>query len=185
MDGFNFVFSLFGLLLGLSLVEVLSGLIRLFQARGTVRIGWLTPMLGLIVMLDLTTFWSVAWYFRDRIHPALLTLVIGLLVSSIYYFGASLVTPRQVVAGTDLDEHYLSHRREVLGAVIAANVVVVCSIIGFIQFLSLREIFMSNMFVVPMVAAILSRRRDVNLAALTVTLSVYAFFIIGAAWGRG
>lgn len=30
-------------------------------------------MLGLIAMLDLTSFWSIAWVFRDSIPPTLLT----------------------------------------------------------------------------------------------------------------
>jgi hypothetical protein len=33
MSAFEFVFSLFGLLLGFSLVEVLSGLVRTFKLR--------------------------------------------------------------------------------------------------------------------------------------------------------
>ena len=185
MSAFEFVFSLFGLLLGLSLAEVLGGLVRVVQARGSIRVGWLTPMLGLIVMLDLTTFWSVAWVLRDRLPPALLTLVVGLLVSGIYYVAASLVVPREVTVGVDLDDYYMAHRREVLGAVIAANLVVVASIASFVQRIPLGEAAVGELFIVPMAVAIVSGRKWVNLAALAITLTIYGFYIVGVGWARG
>ena len=43
MDAFNFVFSLFGLLLGLALAEVLGGFGTAMDSRRELRIGWLTP----------------------------------------------------------------------------------------------------------------------------------------------
>lgn len=61
MSNFDFVFTLFGLLLGLSLAEVLGGFGRALQKRRKVRIGWLTPLLGLVVLLDVSSFWLVAW----------------------------------------------------------------------------------------------------------------------------
>ena len=60
MSNFEFVFSLFGLLLGLALAEVLGGLGTAIQSRRKVRIGWLTPLLGLVIALDLTSFWTIA-----------------------------------------------------------------------------------------------------------------------------
>src|SRR5438045_635272 len=75
---FDFVFSLFGLLLGLSLAEVLGGLARTLKQRKVVRLGWLTPLLGLLVMVDLASSWALAWSLRDSIPANFLTLVIGL-----------------------------------------------------------------------------------------------------------
>ena len=43
MSNFEFVFSLFGLLLGLALAEVLGGFGTAIQHRRKVKIGWLTP----------------------------------------------------------------------------------------------------------------------------------------------
>ena len=61
MDAFEFFFSFYGLILGLSVVEVITGLMRVFKQRRKVRIGWLTPMLGLVLLLDVTSFWTIAW----------------------------------------------------------------------------------------------------------------------------
>ena len=48
MTNFEFTFSLFGLLLGLSLAELLGGFARSLQKRGKLKIGWLLPLLGLL-----------------------------------------------------------------------------------------------------------------------------------------
>jgi len=42
MTGFEFIFTLFGLLLGLALAEGLSGLAKALKASHKVRIGWPT-----------------------------------------------------------------------------------------------------------------------------------------------
>ena len=42
MNGFEYIFTLFGLLLGLALAEGLGGLARALKARHRVHIGWPT-----------------------------------------------------------------------------------------------------------------------------------------------
>ncbi|HET9144610.1 MAG TPA: hypothetical protein VFN81_00775, partial [Sphingomicrobium sp.] len=61
MDAFGFVFSLFAIVLGLSLAKVLEGFARALKRRRIVHLGWLTPMLAIFVMLDLTSFWEFGW----------------------------------------------------------------------------------------------------------------------------
>lgn len=59
MTGFDLVFAVYGLLLGLAVAEVLGGFARalkLKRATKAVRIGWLTPLLGTLVIFDLTSF---------------------------------------------------------------------------------------------------------------------------------
>ena len=123
MDAFNFVFSLFGLLLGLSLAEVLSGFGRALWHRGAARLGWLTPLLAIFVMLDLTSFWGWAWQARAYIAPHYHVLLSGLVVSSLYYLAASIVFPREVGDRVDFDAHYMLRRRQVFGAVFLCNLV--------------------------------------------------------------
>lgn len=98
MSQFEFVFSLFGLLLGLSLAEVLSGFGKAVKARRRLRIGWLTPLLGVLVMLDLTSFWTTAWAARDLLPVNYLTLMLLLAFTGLYYLVATLVFPEDVVA---------------------------------------------------------------------------------------
>jgi hypothetical protein len=127
MSEFEFIFALFGLLLGLSLTEVLGGLARAIQGRllpgSTLRIGRLTPMLGTFVLLDLLSFWQAAWITRTVVAvsgPALLAVT---LFASAYFLAASLVFPRDTADPTtgavDYDAHFFRVRRLVIAVMLA------------------------------------------------------------------
>lgn len=122
MNHFEFLFSLYGLLLGLGVADLASGFSRAYDKRKTHAIGWLAPGLGALLICDLLTFWLAAWRFRDwevTYFLALGATAVGLT----YYFAASQVFPREgsVEAPTD---HAMSRRKVVAGAILAINVFV-------------------------------------------------------------
>jgi hypothetical protein len=132
MDRFEFFFTLSGLLLGFSLVEVISGFGRAIEPvflpasgarQARPRIGWLSPLLGLFVACNLLSFWTAAWSIRDAIPVHYLSLLFALTVTGGYYLAAMLVFPRSVPGGARLDDHYFSVKRWVLAVVVACNVV--------------------------------------------------------------
>lgn len=128
VSAFEFFFSFYGLLLGLSVAELVGGFSRLLHERHRIRFGWLTPLLALFVALDLATFWNQAWrFFRGApFNPAL--LLIGLVIAATFYVAASVTFPRVTAEGVetrlDLDDHFWAHRRVVFGCVLAANAMV-------------------------------------------------------------
>jgi hypothetical protein len=125
MSGFDLVFAVFGLLLGLAVAEVLGGFSRaLTLKRGTrpVRIGWLTPLLGLFVMLDLTSFWLMAYEARDQLSANYVTLVAVLAIVGIYYLAATLIFPDAPEEWPDFDEWYDKQNRMVIGGMLTANI---------------------------------------------------------------
>lgn len=175
MSPFEFVFSLFGLLLGLSLAEVLGGLARTLKQWRTVRLGWLTPLLGLLVMLDLTSSWALAWSIRDSIPANFLTLVIGLVVTGLYYLAATLVFPDDAGKWPDLDTYFFEHKRQVLGGILASRVLAraaqfALGAAGWSYFPAFAA------FVLIALAAIFARGKKANLAVLIVFLSLYPLF---------
>ena len=97
MAPFDLVLTLLGLLLGLAVAEVLGGFSRALKltrsAEATVRIGWLTPLLGLFVIIDLTGFWSIGYLFRDRLVGDHLTLLAVLAIIGTYYLACTLIFP--------------------------------------------------------------------------------------------
>lgn len=125
MSPFELVFALFGLLLGLAVAEVLGGFARAVKLRRsrrkTVRVGWLTPLLGLFVILDLTSFWIAAYLARDQLHADYLTLIAVLAIVGIYYLAASLIFPDDPEEWPDFDEHYDRQNRAVIGGLLTAN----------------------------------------------------------------
>jgi hypothetical protein len=175
---FDFVFSLFGLLLGLSLAEVLGGLARTLKQRKVVRLGWLTPLLGLLVMLDLASFWALAWAVRDSIPATFLTLVVGLFVTGPYYLAATLVFPDDASQWSDLDDYYFKHKRQVLGGILASRVLARAAqfALGVTAGLQYLPAFLA--FAVLAIAAMLVPGRKANLAVLLVFLSLYPLFAL-------
>ena len=127
MSAFDLVFAVFGLLLGLAIAEVLGGFARALKLKRTakpVRIGWLTPLLGLFVLLDLTSFWGSAYIMRDQMDASYLTLVVVLAIVGVYHLAASLIFPDEPEQWPDFDDWYDRQKRMVIGGLLLANVAV-------------------------------------------------------------
>ena len=121
MSAFEFFFSFYGLLLGLSVAVIATGFASAIQHRRKIRIGWLTPLLAVFVALDVASFWDFAWtMFRD-VPFSYGLLVASLIVAVVYFVAASLVFPHEVEDGLSLDDHFWANRKVVLLLSTAAN----------------------------------------------------------------
>lgn len=171
MSDFEFIFALFGLLIGLSLTVVLSGLARAIEMRlrpgSTVRIGWLTPMLGTFVILDLLSFWHAAWISRDWMLVSGETLLAVTAFACAYFLAASLVFPREIEKETHLDDHFFRVRRIVIGVMLA---LLVCQLVYYST--------------VPTLAARLSDPLLLALTGILAALMIVAMVTRGAWWTR-
>jgi hypothetical protein len=167
LSQFEFIFTLYSLLIGLSLVELLSGLGRTLKARlhvddaigSAFRIGWLTPLLGLFVMLDLLSFWSAAWAVRDIISVTGTTLMAIMLFASSYYLAAHLVFPETIPVDGDLDPHYFRVRRIVMTVL-------------FVLLLVQLGFYLSQPALAPRLAAPLPLLLTTTLAALMLAVCI-------------
>ena len=157
MSAFEFLFTFYGLLLGLAVTEVIGGVSRAINERSSRPVGWLTPMLAVVLTLDLMTFWASAWRdMRDVVFTADL-LLISSLGPMIYYFAAKQAFPDQSSHVGSLDEHFLKHRGWVLGGVVLANQV---SYLPDILDPTTFRLFASNLiFVAPLALAAVVRIR--------------------------
>ncbi len=188
MDAFEFVFTLFGLVLGLALTEVLGGFSRAIKAarpaagsgKTPVRIGWLTPLLGLFVMIDIVSFWTNTWAARDLIPPEGGALVLGLLVFGVYYLAASLVFPEDPADWPDFDIYYLAHKRQVVAGMVFCNVVpfTVMTIANGGPPRGNDAYFFFGLFLVLLLGIALLKNKRASLAALIVSLLLAAGFPI-------
>jgi hypothetical protein len=115
MDTFEFYFSFYGLLLGLSAAEVAGGLLNSISSRKAVAIGVLTPLLAAFVLLDIASFWMWAWATKSYVTISWGLMIGGLIVAITYYLAAGSVFPRRVEEWPDLDEYYWLHKRYVVG----------------------------------------------------------------------
>jgi hypothetical protein len=119
-DAFSFLFSFYGLLLGLAFAELASGFSRAWDDRKHRRIGVLAPLFAAVLLLDLITFWVNAWVYRELTEVTFELALTAAAVALLYYFASTLVFPKQGDFDS-LDVHILQHRRTVVGCVVASN----------------------------------------------------------------
>jgi len=175
MTNFEFVFSLFGLLLGLGLAEVLGGFGAAIQHRKKVRIGWLTPLLGALVALDLTSFWMVAWSARDLVPAHYLSLLAGLIIMGLYYLIARICFPDHPEEWPDYDAYYFEHRQWVLGGIVLCNFIAIGALLalGAEPLASAANRWSLLVFIPALGAAMFVQDRRVNIALLLLLIVQY------------
>jgi hypothetical protein len=135
MAGFDTIFELFTLLLGLAMAEVLGGFAMLLKLRGRrragvdpaaaqVHIGVLVPLLGAVILLDQSTFWLRMYDLREVLWLSSGSVVAVLVLIGAYYLLASLIVPDLHEVWPDFDAYYMAHRRTIIGGAIAIGLVV-------------------------------------------------------------
>jgi len=194
MSDFEFAFSLFGLLLGFTLVEVLSGLVRSLklvrtrpvEAFASIRIGWLTPLLALFVLLDVSSYWENVWSIRDHVAVGFDFIFAGLLITGTYYFAASMVFPDEVRDWPNLDDWFWLHRQQALAALFVTNAVWMGYVVSMTTTsdAAWSAILFQTAYFLPLAIAIFSKRAVVVGTALALLSLVYLSFAILTALSR-
>jgi hypothetical protein len=179
MTAFEFFFSFYGLLLGLSLAVIATGAARSFKHRRSVRIGWMTPLLAVFAALDIATFWDAAWANFRHLPYSYGLLVAGLVIALTYFIAAALIFPDADDDPTSLDDHFWTHRRAVLGLLILANLMAFAALfwantsrvlgMGLIW----NYVITMGLYLALIGTAALSRRRWLIVSALGLHIAIY------------
>lgn len=184
MSEFEFVFVLYSLVLGLSLVELLTGIGRTLEfklARNAddkaFTIGWLTPLLALFVILDLLSFWLFAWRVRDVVTASTATVLGVLVFSSAYFLASRLVFPSNPEHFSDLDTHYFRVRRVVFAMLIIMVAVQYAFLLSVPQMAVLiaqpLNLAMTGVLIALMLAAAVIRDRRASFVVLALLIARY------------
>lgn len=189
MSQFEFVFVLYSLVLGLSLVELLSGLGRTLEfmlARKAgdraFSIGVLTPLLALFVILDLLSFWIFAWVVQEHVAADRFTVLGVLVFSSAYFLASRLVFPSDPENFTDLDTHYFRVRRVVF-AMLLVMVAVQWAFLLWVPGLGARLITPASLgftlaLVALMVAGMVVKGKRASIAVLALQIARYLLIYV-------
>lgn len=125
MSPTDLIFAFISLLLGLGIAEVLGGFARSIAVRrkenSEVRLGTLTPLVAIFIVVDLTSFWLLAYDFRDQFRATFPMLVGVLAICGFYYIVAYLVFPGEPDEWRSLDDYYDRQRRMLIGGILGAN----------------------------------------------------------------
>ena len=175
MSAFDFTFTLFGLLLGLSLAELFGGLAKAMRARRRIRIGWLSLLLALLMIVDLISFWVGAWSDRGSITVTFPTLLFGAAIAGLYYMAAALVFPENVDEWRDLDDYYFTQKLWVVLAIQVSNWLVIAGniILHGNIFTTAVSFIQLALWLSAGLAIILARPRWLNLVLLLWYLQLY------------
>lgn len=190
MTEFEFLFSVFGLLIGLTLVEIAVKFADAIDAHDRRPIGVLTPLLALFVLLDVATYWLFAWSLRDLLHVRWRTVFVGLSVAMIYYLAASMIFPRSEGEWKNLDDHYWSRKRLVIGGVfLIEGATMAWQLTRAVPALDDYWFWIYQLpYFVPMAALLFtrSRRVDIVLFAILIGMQLFGDFDLGESsrWGR-
>jgi hypothetical protein len=177
---FEFFFSFYGLLLGLSVAEVARGLANALGVRERIQIGWLTPMLAGFVLLDIASFWLFAWGGRALVTIGWTSLFVGLVIAVTYYLAAALVFPNDLSQWASLDEHYWRRKRLVVAGLMLPNAIVFGLAVAFISapIDHFRFWFDQSVYWGALVALLFTRDRRADLVLLGILILQYAVNIV-------
>jgi hypothetical protein len=176
MSNFDYAFTLIGLILGLSVAEILTGLVRTIRARRLGDSGWLTPFLGAIVICDLTTFWGLIADFRDSMPSLFQALGAGMIMTSLYYAAASLVFPSD--PGSDLDAHFFRHKKLIVGLIILCNLMIFAGL--FSSWTGLTVYVVNGIWLALAGALMVARGKTLSHLLLTSLLGFYVYVFVTA-----
>ena len=190
MTEFEFLFSVFGLLIGLTLVEVAVKFADAIDTHHRRPIGILTPLLAVFVLIDVTGYWLFSWSLRDLLHVRWRTVFVALTFAMTYYLSASLIFPRSERDWKNLDEHYWTRKRLVIGGVLLVE----SATMGWQLTRALPALddywfwFYQLPYFIPMAALLFTRSRRVDIVLLSILIGVQLFadFDLGESsrWGH-
>lgn len=132
MTGFDLIVRLFALLLGFSIAEVLGGFARTVRlklgltpvAPETTRVGWLVPLLGLLVVMNQMSFWLAFYVLQSQIPLSFLSMLAVLFLVGGFYLVSGLVFPAHPERWPDFDAYFFRVKGAVVGGLLAVNVAV-------------------------------------------------------------
>ena len=178
MNEFEFYFSFYGLLLGLSAATLVVRFADVLGEHGKRRIGLLSPLLGTFVLLDLSSFWIWAWRARSFFEITYTQMYVGLVIAVAYFISASSVFPREGSDWGTLDEHYWDRKKVIVLGLTAANAMVVAHAAFARPEMFDREfIILQAAYWPPLFALLFTRKSLVDL----ILLSWLCFHYVGGA----
>lgn len=114
MSAFEYFFALFGLILGMALVNVAGGFGRLWRARAIGSLGWCVPLLAVLILVRVLTAWVGVWQTLQGVEIGGLSVAIAAGMALPYALVSTLMYPDDAREWPDLDAYYLQHCRVIL-----------------------------------------------------------------------
>lgn len=186
MDRFEFFFTIYSLLLGFALAELMLGYANLLRSPQRPKWGWLTPALGVLIFVEIIITFLDAWQKLQHVELNLFGLLTPTLVAVAFFVAAVMAVPRSATDWESLDDYFHDRKKWILGLLAGQSAMVVlmvevpyyASLIAALGWLApmTEWVFVNLVFIGLHVTPIFTRNRWVCLACLTVLLALLFYY---------
>jgi uncharacterized membrane protein len=154
MEQFDYLFSFYGLLLGIAVANVAIGFADMWRDCEKVEVGACPPLLACIVLFGGMNVWLTTWQTRQHVNVSGWQMLAAAAIALPYVFVSRAMFPGQEKdPERSLEEHYLRHRILILAVLTAPPIVSVVSklLLDDIHEYGWREAWMTARIAVPLV----------------------------------
>lgn len=183
MNQFEFFWAFYGLLLGLAVAELLGGFAALLRESAPPRLGVVTPLLGLHILVEMLANYVDAWSMFRGVGVSLAELAVPTFIGLLYYVAAVIIVPRQLSDWASLDDYFEKRRKWIVGTLLLANATVSAAAIPSWLARFAEDAAWAGVYVVQVgsllgayVLLMLTRSRRLSVAAILFLMLWYAVF---------
>lgn len=128
MGSFDYLFSFYGLLLGIAVANVAIGFADMWRDCEKIRVGTCPPLVASSVLLGGMNVWLQMWLTRPYVTVNGVQMLAAAAISLPYVFVSRAIFPGQEShPERSLEEHYLKHRKLILIMLVAPTIISVAS----------------------------------------------------------
>jgi hypothetical protein len=124
MGAFDYLFSFYGLLLGIAIANVAIGFADMWRDCEKIRVGTCPPLLACVVLLGGMNAWLLSWHERPFVTVTAWQMLAAAGIALPYVFVSRAMFPgAEKDPESSLEDHYVKHRGLIL-TLIAIPVVI-------------------------------------------------------------
>jgi len=177
-DGFNYLVVLIGVILGLGVVQILTGLASMIRNRKTIRIYWVHLVWCATIFLLLIQHWYVIYTWRD-FGSTFASYVYFMIYPTLLYAGSALLAPKvENAQKVDFEEIFYADRHWFFGICFLGLTEIVFRSLLFnnTSIVDTQNLIrLAGLFIVVMLGW--THRKGVHAIGATVSLGLLVIFI--------
>ncbi|MEA3058082.1 MAG: hypothetical protein QOF34_897, partial [Sphingomonadales bacterium] len=128
MGSFDYLFSFYGLLLGIAVANVAIGFADMWRDCEKIRVGTCPPLVASSVLLGGMNVWLQMWLTRPYVTVNGVQMLAAAAIALPYVFVSRAIFPgAEDEEERSLEEHYLRHRKIILVLLAVPTIVSVSS----------------------------------------------------------
>ena len=115
-------------MLGLAVAELLGAFAALLRESAPPRLGVVTPLLGLQILVEMLANYVDAWSMFREVGVSLAEFAVPTFIGLLYYVAAVIIVPRRLSEWVSLDDYFDKRRKWIVGTLLLANATVSAAI---------------------------------------------------------